>query len=136
MTDANSSVANSRPAPVGSSAASTRLGIYYALLVTQTVSMIGSQISEYAVSIAVFRATGHATPLALVAFFSAAPTILLGGFAGALADRFDRRRMMLIANVGFIGVSGLLLRPCNRVATSGFGGTDRGLLGYVRQPGL
>ncbi len=55
------------------------------------MSLIGSQISEYAVSIAVFRATGHATPLALVAFFSTAPAILLGGFSGALADRFDRR---------------------------------------------
>ena len=89
--------------------ANTPLAIYYALLVTQTVSLIGSQISEYAVSIAVFRATGHATPLALVAFFSVTPAILLGGFAGALADRFDRRGMMLIANIGFVVCSGLLL---------------------------
>ena len=96
-------------AQVPSLAPSLRLAIYYALLVTETVSLIGSQISEYAVSIAVFRATGHATPLALVAFFSAAPGVLLGGFAGALADRFDRRGMMLIANVGFILCSGLLL---------------------------
>src|SRR4029077_15920903 len=83
--------------------------IYYALLVAQTVSLIGSQISGYAVSIAVFRTTGHATPLALVAFFSTAPSILLGGFAGALVDRFDRRSMMLIANFGFTVFSGLLL---------------------------
>jgi DHA3 family macrolide efflux protein-like MFS transporter len=85
------------------------ISIYYALLITQTVSLIGSQISEYAVSIAVFRATGHATPLALVAFFSVVPAILLGGLAGALADRFDRRGMMLIANIGFVVCSGLLL---------------------------
>jgi MFS family permease len=86
-----------------------RLAIYYALLITQTVSLIGSQISEYAVSIAVFRDTGHATPLALVFFFSAVPSILLGGLAGALADRFDRRVVMLVANLGFATVSGLLL---------------------------
>ncbi|HEY2707368.1 MAG TPA: MFS transporter [Caulobacteraceae bacterium] len=86
-----------------------RLGVYYALLVTQVVSLIGSQVSEYAVSIAIFRATGHATPLVLVAFFSSAPGIILGGFAGALADRFDRRWMMLIANVGYTITSGLLL---------------------------
>ncbi len=109
MNDAEASVANTPPAPVQSPMASTRLAIYYALLVTQTVSLIGSQISEYAVSIAVFRATGHATPLALVAFFSIAPATLLGGFAGALADRFDRRGMMLIANLGFTVCSGLLL---------------------------
>ncbi len=109
MNDAEASVANAPQAAVQSPAASMRLAIYYTLLVTQTVSLIGSQISGYAVSIAVFRATGHATPLALVAFFSAAPSILLGGFAGALADRFDRRSMMLIANFGFTVVSGLLL---------------------------
>jgi hypothetical protein len=56
-------------AQVPSLAPSLRLAIYYALLVTEAVSLIGSQISGYAVSIAVFRATGHATPLALVAFF-------------------------------------------------------------------
>ncbi|HEY3889541.1 MAG TPA: MFS transporter, partial [Caulobacteraceae bacterium] len=109
MNDAEASVANTPPAPAQSPAASTRLAIYYALLVTQTVSLIGSQISEYAVSIAVFRATGHATPLALVAFFSVVPAIVFGGFAGALADRFDRRGMMLIGNIGFTVCSGLLL---------------------------
>jgi MFS family permease len=88
---------------------SVRLPVYYVLLATQTLSLIGSQVSEYAVSIAVFRATGHATPLALVAFFSMAPAILLAGLGGALADRFDRRAMMLIANIGFSLVSGLLL---------------------------
>ena len=107
--DNASSVAEPPPALVQSAAAPARLAIYYALLVTQTVSLIGSQISEYAVSIAVFRATGHATPLALVAFFSVVPAIALGGFAGALADRFDRRAMMLIANLGFTLCSGLLL---------------------------
>jgi len=90
-------------------AARAHLAIYYALIVTEAVSLIGSQISDYAVSIAVFRATGHATPLALVTFFSTVPGVLLGGYAGALADRFDRRHLMLIANLGFIACSGLLL---------------------------
>ncbi len=109
MNDAEPSVADRPAAALARRAASARLAVYYALVVTQTVSLIGSQISEYAVSIAVFRATGHATPVALVAFFSAVPAILLAGFAGALADRFDRRGMMLIANAGFVLCSGLLL---------------------------
>jgi len=104
--DAEASVANTPAAPA---ATPPQLAIYYALLLTEAVSLIGSQISGYAVSIAVFRATGHATPLALVAFFSTVPSVLLGGFAGALADRFDRRGMMLIANIGFVVCSGLLL---------------------------
>jgi hypothetical protein len=39
---------------------------YVLLLLAQAVSLLGSQISGLAVSIAVFRQTGHATPLALV----------------------------------------------------------------------
>ena len=105
--DANASIANAPTSPTLNP--TPRLAIYYALVVTQTVSLIGSQISQYAVSIAVFRATGHATPLALVAFFSIIPAVVLGGYGGALADRFDRRRLMLIANVGYTATSGLLL---------------------------
>ena len=52
-----------------------RLAVYYALIVTQAVSQIGSQISGYTIGIAVFRATGHATPLAFVAFFSIVPIV-------------------------------------------------------------
>src|SRR5215472_16258391 len=85
------------------------LRTYYVLLLAQAISLLGSQISGLAVSIAVLRQTGHATPLALVAFFLAAPRIVLGGFAGALADRLDLRRIMLSANVGYVVASGLLL---------------------------
>jgi DHA3 family macrolide efflux protein-like MFS transporter len=109
MNEVEPSLASPSSAADRSSAKPTRLAVYYALLVTQTVSLIGSQISQYAVGIAVFRATGHATPLALVAFFSTVPGVLLGGFGGALADRFDRRAMMLIANGGYAVAGGLLL---------------------------
>jgi MFS family permease len=98
-------IAAATEAPAGGAGPRT----YYVLLVAQAISLLGSQISGLAVSIAVFRHTGHATPLALVAFFSAAPRMVLGGFAGAVADRFDRRRIMLLANVGYVVSSGLLL---------------------------
>lgn len=97
------------PARTEASARGVGLRTYYVLLVAQAVSLLGSQVSGLAVSIAVFRQTGHATPLALVAFFSAAPRILLSGLGGALADRFDRRRVMLLANLGYVVASGLLL---------------------------
>jgi DHA3 family macrolide efflux protein-like MFS transporter len=82
---------------------------YYALLVTECVSLIGSLISYLCVGIAVYRQTGQATPLALVSFFAVLPVIAAGGLAGALADRFDRRMMMLIANIGFVLCNALLL---------------------------
>jgi len=85
------------------------LRTYYLLLITGTISQVGSLISAVSISIAVFRATGHATPLTLVEFFSAVPIVAFGGFAGALADRFDRRLLMLIAQAGFVLCSGLML---------------------------
>jgi MFS family permease len=85
------------------------LRTYYVLIATQAVSQLGSNLSFFAVGIAVFLKTSHATPIAIIAFCQIVPWILGAGFAGALADRYDRRRMMILANVGFTATSGLLL---------------------------
>lgn len=82
---------------------------YYLLVATQTLSWIGSQTSSLAVGIAVFRLTGHATPIALIGVFWSLPRIVLGGLGGALADRLDRRALMLAANLGYVVSNGLLL---------------------------
>ena len=82
---------------------------YYLLVATQAVSQIGSRISFFAVGIAVFTRTSHATPIAIISFCQVLPWLVGAGFAGALADRFDRRRLMILANVGFVMASGLLL---------------------------
>ncbi len=85
------------------------LRAYYLLIATQTVSQVGSRISFFAVGIAAFAQTAHATPLAIISFCQTLPVILGSGFAGAIADRYDRRRLMIAANVGFVLTSGLLL---------------------------
>ena len=85
------------------------LRTYYLLVATQTVSQVGSRISFFAVGIAVFIQTSHATPIAIIAFCQTLPWIIGAGFAGALADRYDRRRLLIFANVGFVVTSGLLL---------------------------
>src|SRR5689334_14985763 len=89
--------------------APSSLRTYYTLLITQAVTALGRYISGFAVSIWLFKQTGHATPLALVGFFFALPQILAGGLAGAVADRFDRRLVMLVANLGMAATSTLLL---------------------------
>jgi MFS family permease len=76
---------------------------------TQLVSQLGSRVSFFAVGIAVFTQTAHTTPIAVIAFCQTLPWILGAGFAGALVDRHDRRRLLILANVGFVATSGLLL---------------------------
>ncbi|MDP0941693.1 MFS transporter, partial [Klebsiella quasipneumoniae] len=62
--------------------------------------MIGSRISSLAIGIHVFNDTGNATPLALVAFFALLPMVLMSGLAGVLADRWNRRYVMALADAG------------------------------------
>ena len=47
---------------------------FYTIILTQTLSLIGSQISGLALGIWIFQQTGNVTPLALVAFFQMVPT--------------------------------------------------------------
>lgn len=76
------------------------LRTFYTLIITQTLSLLGSTISGIAIGIHVFNDTGNATPLAMVAFFTIIPRIVLSGFAGALADRWDRRYVMILSDAG------------------------------------
>ncbi len=76
------------------------LRTFYTLIVTQVFSMIGSQMTSLAVGIWVFEHTGDATPLTLAAFFAAVPRIIAPSFAGVLADRWDRRYVMVLADAG------------------------------------
>ena len=82
---------------------------YYLLIATSAVSQLGSRISFFAVGIAIFMKTSHATPIAVIAFCQTLPWILCGGFGGAIADRYDRRRLLIFSNIGFAATSSLLL---------------------------
>ena len=76
------------------------LRTFYTIILTQTLSLIGSRISGLAMGIWVFNETGNATPLALVAFFYILPQVILQSFAGVLADRWDRKRVMALSDAG------------------------------------
>lgn len=61
----------------------------------QTVSLIGFWMQQVAVSWLVYRLTDSAFLLGLVAFASQAPVFVLAPFAGVLADRIDRHRLVI-----------------------------------------
>ena len=84
--------------------------IFYALAAAQTISQIGSNMSFLAVGIYLYQQTGQATPLVTLSMFLLLPRILAGGVAGVLADRYDRRMLMITGDIGAaIGLLGLVI---------------------------
>jgi MFS transporter, DHA3 family, macrolide efflux protein len=68
--------------------------------VGQLFSMVGSQMTHFAMGIWAWERTGQATPLALVGFFSFAPLIVFSPFAGVLVDRWNRKLVMALSDIG------------------------------------
>ena len=65
----------------------------------QLVSMSGSGMTRFALTIWVYEETGQATALALVAIFSFAPAIFFSPIAGAIVDRVSRKRVMIASDL-------------------------------------
>ena len=66
---------------------------------SQAVSALGTAMTEYALIIWVYNQEGTALSVALLTLCSFAPTILFRFVAGAIADRWDKKRIMLTADL-------------------------------------
>jgi MFS transporter, DHA3 family, macrolide efflux protein len=84
-------------------------GSFYSLVITQTLSLIGSRMTSIGVGIYLYKATGKAAPLLLMSFFNELPGMLASSFAGVWVDRWDRRKVMLFADLGQAAGSVLLI---------------------------
>ena len=65
----------------------------------QLISTIGSALTSLAASIYVFRLTGSALSVGLMLMATAAPSLLVGLFAGVFVDRYDRKKIMITADI-------------------------------------
>lgn len=65
----------------------------------QLISTMGSALTSIAASIYIFRLTGSALSVGLMLMATAAPSLLVGLFAGVFVDRYDRKTIMIIADV-------------------------------------
>src|SRR6201999_226523 len=107
-----------------SSWAPLRDGLYRNLFVAQFVSNLGTWMQSVAAQWYLVEEHSSAVVVALVQTASLGPTLLLGLFAGALADLFDRRRYLIfiqsyavlvtlalaiVTNLGRLGPTSLLM---------------------------
>jgi len=65
----------------------------------QLVSTIGDSLTSLAAGIIVYRLTGSALSVGLMLMATAVPTLFFGLIAGVVVDRFDRKRIMVAADL-------------------------------------
>ncbi len=64
----------------------------------ELISSIGGGLTSFGLGVYIFNTTGSAAGMAAVTLFGFLPTLLLGIPAGVLADRYDRRLLMMIGD--------------------------------------
>ncbi|MDO4482738.1 MAG: MFS transporter [Bacillota bacterium] len=64
----------------------------------ELVSAVGSGLTGFGLGVYVFRQTGSAADMALVSLLAFLPTLFLSVPAGVLADRYDRRLLMMLGD--------------------------------------
>jgi DHA3 family macrolide efflux protein-like MFS transporter len=76
------------------------LRTFYILIFSQIFSLIGSHMTGVAIGLWIFGQTGDASPLLIAAFFAEVPQMAGGIFTGLLADKWDRRYVMMLGDAG------------------------------------
>ena len=64
----------------------------------ELISSVGGGLTSFGLGVYIFQKTGSAASMALVTLLGFLPTLLLSVPAGVLADRYDRRLLMMIGD--------------------------------------
>lgn len=82
------------------SATSQKLQVFIIVWFGQFISLVGSGLTGFALDFWVYQHTHSVTQFALTALFNTLPGLLISPIAGALVDRWDRRRTMILSDAG------------------------------------
>lgn len=66
---------------------------------TQSLSQLGSAMTNFALTLWLYERTGSALQTALLSICSYAPYVCMSIFAGALSDRWDKKKVMLVCDM-------------------------------------
>ncbi|WP_434799436.1 MFS transporter [Terrisporobacter vanillatitrophus] len=84
----------------------------------ELISSIGSGLTAFGLSVYVFQQTGKVTSTAIITLLAFLPSVLLNPFAGVLADRYDRRLLMILGDsLSTLGLFYILISMLNGGAT-------------------
>ncbi len=76
------------------------MGVFLLIWSGQLLSTLGSGVTGFALGVWVFERTGSATQFSFVLLAATLPRILLSPIAGVVADRWDRRKLMMLSDTG------------------------------------
>ncbi|MBR1673959.1 MAG: MFS transporter [Eubacterium sp.] len=74
------------------------LRLFYILWSTQSLSQLGSAITSFALTLWLYEKTGSALSTAGLTICTYAPYVVMSIFAGALSDKFDKKKVMLVCD--------------------------------------
>ena len=74
------------------------LKTFYILWSTQSFSQLGSAMTSFALTLWLYETTGSALQTALLSICSYTPYVLMSIFAGALSDRWNKKRTLLVCD--------------------------------------
>lgn len=77
----------------------------------QLIAAIGNGLTSFGLGVYVFEQTGKASAMAIVTLLAFLPAVLLGVLAGVLADRYDRRLLMVLGD-GLSAVGLIFILAC------------------------
>ena len=114
------------------------LKTFLTLWATQSLSQLGSAMTGFALTLWLYQKTGSALQTALLSICSYAPYVVLSIFAGALSDRWDKKKTMLacdtFAACCTLGILFLLKTDLLRPAHLYILNAVTGLMNTVQQP--
>ncbi|MDR1768137.1 MAG: MFS transporter, partial [Propionibacteriaceae bacterium] len=71
------------------------------------VTVVGAQLTVVAVPAQLYAITGSSQYVGLSGVFGLVPLVVFGLWGGALADHFDRRKLLIATTIGLIATSGV-----------------------------
>ncbi len=81
---------------------------FFLIWTGQAFSLLGSELVQFALIWYLTKSTESASVLAFASFVALIPRVLISPFTGALVDRWNRKRVMILADAG-IAASTMLL---------------------------
>ena len=75
-------------------------GPFVTIWIGQALSLVGSQLVQFAIVWWLTKTTGSATVLATASLVGLLPSVILGPLVGTLVDRWNRRLIMIISDCG------------------------------------